>query len=313
MGPTKDSAQTAVGALSRPPPPLLPRLPWSRPSFRFRQIRGSFLLLPASPAGGPSPAPLPLLPARHRGFQAGASGPGSNPRSPQAHSLTSLTPGCSHLARGQRRFWPDRAAARVPSWVHAMRGEQRGRHEPSARARRLPPPPLLSRVAPALSLRPPMARPATPSRALAGAPRPPPPAWQASRPRSLSRPARCGTAAFAARPRRTRAGVGGAAGRRERPAWALEPLGATQVGLRSQKPRLWSGRRGGGPPGPTEPLARCGGARPEGTHRARQGLPSPGPRDSTSSDPHASPRRRHPRGPPHQGTLASAAPLPPIP
>lgn len=122
-----------------------------------------------------------------------------------------------------------------------------------------------------------MARPATPSRAPAGVPRPPPPAWQASRPRSLSRPARCGTAAFAARPRRTRAGVGGAAGRRERPAWALEPLGATQVGLRSQKPRLWSRRRGGGPPGPTEPLARCGGARPEGTRRARQGLPSPGP------------------------------------
>lgn len=151
-----------MGALSRPPPPLLPRLPWSRPSFRFRQIRGSFLLLPASPAGGPSPAPLPLLPARHRGFQAGASGPGSNPGSPQAHSLTSLTPGCSHLARGQRRFWPDGAAALVPSWVHAMRPEQRGRHEPSARARRLPPPPLLSRVAPALSLRPPHGTPRHP-------------------------------------------------------------------------------------------------------------------------------------------------------
>lgn len=162
MGPTKDSAQTAVGALSRPPPPLLPRLPWSIPSFRFRQIRGSFLLLPASPAGGPSPASLPLLPAHHRGFQAGASGPGSNPGSPQAHSLTSLTPGCSHLARGQRRFWPDRAAARVPSWVHAMRREQRGRHEPSAHARRLPPPPLLSRVAPALSLRPPHGTPRHP-------------------------------------------------------------------------------------------------------------------------------------------------------
>lgn len=52
VGPTKDYAHTGVGALSRPPPPLLPHLPWSRPSFRFRQIRDYFPFLPATHASG---------------------------------------------------------------------------------------------------------------------------------------------------------------------------------------------------------------------------------------------------------------------
>lgn len=298
MGPTKDSAQTAVGALSRPPPPLLPRLPWSRPSFRFRQIRGSFLLLPASPAGEPSPASLPLLPARHLGFQAGASGPGSNPGSPQAHSLTSLTPGCSHLARGQRRFWPDRAAARVPSWVHAMRREQRGRHEPSARARRLPPPPSCPGWPRRSPYGPSMARPATPSRAPAGVPRPPPPAWQASPPRSLSRPARCGTAAVAAR---ARAHSGGGGGCRRKTGKACVGPGATRGhsgGTEVPEAQAVVREEGWGSPGPhrTPCSVWRGTARryPQGP----AGAPFTGPRDSTSSDPHASPRRRHPRGSP---------------
>lgn len=161
---------------------------------------------------------------------------------------------------------------------------------------------------------PPMARPATPSRAPAGAPRPPPPAWQASPPRSLSRPARCGTAAVATRVR-THSGGGG--GCRRKTGKACVGPGATrghsggaevpeaqavvrEEGWGSPGPHrtpcsVWRGTARRYPQGPAgAPFTRAQGQHQLGSARLSQ--------EKASS-----------WGPPHQGTLASAVPLPPIP